>query len=134
MICFECGSSDDVQDHHVVPRSLGGKKTLPLCGVCHGKVHSKDLTSVSSLIRAVLQHKRAKGELVGGVPYGFKVAADGKHLVEDEAEQAVIAWVRGSRATGMSLRMIARELERQGMLSRNGKSFAATQINRMVLQ
>lgn len=82
--------------------------------------------------RAALAAKKVKRELTGSVPYGYRLDVDGVHLLEDEAEQAVIAWVRGSRAAGMSLRMIARELERQGMLSRNGKVFAATSINRMV--
>lgn len=37
--CYECGSAATVQ-HHVVPVSLGGTRTLPLCRKCHGLVHS----------------------------------------------------------------------------------------------
>lgn len=32
--CFECNNSI-VELHHVVPKSLGGKKTVPLCESCH---------------------------------------------------------------------------------------------------
>jgi hypothetical protein len=36
--CFECGQGA-MHQHHVVPRSLGGTKTVPLCEECHRKVH-----------------------------------------------------------------------------------------------
>ena len=38
-VCFECGAPA-TERHHVVPASLGGTKTIPLCGDCHAKVHS----------------------------------------------------------------------------------------------
>lgn len=41
-ICFECGSDVNIHQHHVVPKTLGGTKTVPLCGTCHGKVHGKN--------------------------------------------------------------------------------------------
>lgn len=37
--CFECGKPAEHR-HHVVPRSLGGTKTIPLCTPCHRKVHA----------------------------------------------------------------------------------------------
>jgi len=37
-VCFECGAPA-TERHHVVPASLGGTKTIPLCGECHAKVH-----------------------------------------------------------------------------------------------
>jgi phage FluMu protein gp41 len=36
--CFECGAPKE-EMHHVVPKSKGGKRTLPLCVDCHGKAH-----------------------------------------------------------------------------------------------
>jgi hypothetical protein len=41
-ICFECGSDENIHEHHVVPKSKGGTKTIPLCGNCHGVVHGKN--------------------------------------------------------------------------------------------
>lgn len=32
--CFNCGSTAELHDHHVVPRSLGGVATVPLCHDC----------------------------------------------------------------------------------------------------
>ena len=40
--CFECDSTENIHEHHVVPKTLGGIKTIPLCGSCHGKVHGKN--------------------------------------------------------------------------------------------
>lgn len=37
-VCFECGGVAHHQ-HHVVPRSQGGTKTIPLCVTCHGLAH-----------------------------------------------------------------------------------------------
>jgi 5-methylcytosine-specific restriction endonuclease McrA len=41
--CFECGNSA-TENHHVIPKSLGGTKTVPLCSSCHMKVHGLDGT------------------------------------------------------------------------------------------
>jgi len=52
--CFECGATDGLQQHHVVPRSRGGTKTIPLCGECHGKAHHRDKNMASpELTKAV---------------------------------------------------------------------------------
>ncbi len=40
--CFECGTTEDIQDHHVVPRLRGGTKTVPLCYSCHCRAHGRD--------------------------------------------------------------------------------------------
>lgn len=37
-ICFECGEPKE-EMHHVIPKSKGGEKTIPLCIDCHGKAH-----------------------------------------------------------------------------------------------
>ena len=51
-VCFECGGNADAE-HHVVPKSLGGKKTIPLCNECHRIVHSCDSSiSTSRLLKA----------------------------------------------------------------------------------
>ena len=39
--CFECGA-EAVENHHVVPRVVGGTRTVPLCAVCHGKAHAME--------------------------------------------------------------------------------------------
>ena len=82
---------------------------------------------------AAMQHKASQDEFTGGrVPYGFKLGADGVHLDEEPAEQAVLEEARTLRAAGLSLRMVAAELDKLGMHSRTGRAFAAVQVARMV--
>jgi len=50
-ICFECGSDKNVHQHHIIPKSLGGTKTIPLCETCHGRVHQKDLVKFNNLAK-----------------------------------------------------------------------------------
>ena len=80
-----------------------------------------------------MKHKASVNEFCGGEPpYGYRVDADGVHLIEHEGEQAVIAQARELRRAGLTLRAVAAELERAGFLSRKGHGFAAPQIMRMV--
>lgn len=78
--------------------------------------------------------KRARGERTSRhAPYGKRVADDGVRLVDDEAERHVLATVRELRASGASLRGIARELQARGLTSpRTGRAYGKTQVIRML--
>lgn len=81
--------------------------------------------------RDAMAHKKAKGEFTGGqAPYGF--SNENGVLVRNEAEQGVLAVVAELKQAGLSLRGIAAELNRAGIVSRSGKAFGVTQIARMV--
>ena len=70
--CFECGQKA-VFDHHVIPKELGGTKTVPLCSDCHGKVHDKDLTSMKVLRDQSAVKRYEKGIKPQGIaPVGYK--------------------------------------------------------------
>jgi len=121
--CFECGSTDDLYDHHVVPRSLGGTKTIVLCGKCHGKVHQRGGIGSKALTKAALAVKKARGERVGTVAFGCRVADDGKTLIAYQPEQTIIAKVHELRRADYTLRAIADELNRQGFKTRKGTAW-----------
>ena len=79
-ICFECGDMGNIHDHHIVPRSRGGTKTVPLCEGCHAKAHHRDKRmTTSALTSAALQAKKRRGEKVGRAPLGMKI--ENKELV-----------------------------------------------------
>jgi len=86
---------------------------------------------IRSRTRAALAAKKAKGERVGTVPYGFRLAADGVSLEADEAEQGVIAVVRDLRAAGLSVRATVAALASKGLVSRKGTPFGVTQVQRI---
>ena len=132
--CWECGAVGvALHHHHVVPRSRGGTRTVPLCEACHAHAHHRaKRMSTSALTRAAMAHKKAQGQRVGAVPYGYALADDGQALVELPSEQAVIADARRLHSSGLSLRKVAAELARLGFKPRNGASWYAQQVKRMV--
>lgn len=76
---------------------------------------------VSDRTRFALAHKKAKSEKTGGdVPFGFRLDADGIHLVEDAAEQKAVRLIADLRAKGYSLRAICDELAKEGHRTRRG--------------
>ena len=121
--CFECEKTEDqieVHDHHVVPRSMGGVKTIPLCYVCHAIVHDRSAVSIKELTKAALQNKKSRGERVGTIPYGFKMG-EGSKLVECPHAQDVLSMVRNFRADKMTWDQITIELNTQGIYNRKGQ-------------
>jgi hypothetical protein len=131
--CFECGAPAD-HHHHVVPRSLGGTKTVPLCGTCHSRAHGlagETWTEHRTLTRAALGVKRARGERVGELPLGRTIGADGVALITNPVEAAAINEVKRLRAEGLSVRGIADELNRRGVPAR-GERWHATTVQRLV--
>lgn len=87
---------------------------------------------IKARTRAALGVKRSRRELVGSVPYGSRLSADGVTLEADMAEQGVIARARGLRAEGWTLRAIGIRLEAMGLLPRGGGRWHPPMIARMV--
>ena len=88
---------------------------------------------ISERTSAALQFKKSRGEKTGGlVPFGHDLADDGVRLLDNDAEQAVIAEARQLKAGGLSLRKIAAELQRRGFVSRAGTMFQPAQVQRML--
>ena len=87
---------------------------------------------ISERTTTAMQFKKTKGELVGAIPYGHDLADDGVRLLDNAEEQAAIAQARELKASGLSLRKIAAELQRRGFVSRAGTMFQPGQIQRMV--
>lgn len=91
---------------------------------------------VSERTKTALQHKKSKGEKLGGqAPFGNDSAVndDGvKVLTVNQAERIIINAVIDLRKAGLSLRKIAAELAKRGFLSRTNKVFSPNQIKRIV--
>lgn len=86
--------------------------------------------AIRARTRAALCAKRARGERVGAVPLGARVAADGVHLEADPAEAEALEIVRELRAAGMSIRGIAAELTARGVPAR-GERWHPTTVARL---
>ena len=118
MSCFECGAAADHM-HHVVPRCRGGTKTIPLCALCHGKVHDKDMTT-SAMTKASLRARRSAGKCIGQVPLGYVLHNDGESLVPVAGEIAVVERIIAARFAGLSMRAIADQLTADKVPTKRG--------------
>jgi DNA invertase Pin-like site-specific DNA recombinase len=85
---------------------------------------------IRSRTKAALAVKRAKGERIGGIPYGFAARDDGT-LVPEPREQAAVALARTLRAQGRSLRAIGAALEAAGHWPRIGRRWHVQVIKRL---
>jgi hypothetical protein len=70
-----------------------------------------------------MRHRRGKGERVGMVPYGARLAADGIQLQADISEQHILATMGALRAAGLTSRGIADALNRNGFRTRRGTAW-----------
>ena len=71
-------------------------------------------------VRAALGAKQARGERTGSVPYGFRLAADGVHLLPHPDERKAVARAQELRAEGRPLAFIADALDTAGHVPRGG--------------
>ena len=97
-----------------------------------GAVSQWEREAIGERTRDALRHKRAQGERTGNLPYGFRLAADGRHVEPDSAEQAAVTAIAELRAQGHSLRRIATTLNERGQLTRRGTAWRLESINRVV--
>lgn len=144
-VCFECGAPA-TERHHIVPASLGGTKTVPLCGICHAKIHDVDgkrRTRIAELTKAALDAKKARGETwvrntdtraANAASARVSKAAREKWLKESEVSKYVLArWMEG-----ISFMDILRDLEKMYATtpnvycSREGKQIGKGQLSKMI--
>ena len=128
--CFECGYPSE-HLHHVVPKSRGGKKTIPLCALCHSLVHETNLLKLSQERK---RERARQGKLTSGlVPYGYKKLSDGT-LVKDDHESEGVALARKMRSEGCKFDVIGKRLFELGFTTRKGTRLQATQIVRLIVR
>lgn len=80
--------------------------------------------------KKALEHKKAKGEVVGQVPYGYRRVGD--RLVEDEEEQKIIKKINRMYKLGKSLNAIAKALNDSGYRTKAGTPWTAQQVKRLI--
>jgi hypothetical protein len=109
-------------------------------GERHGSLEQLSLASISDVpsdvpflsTREALRHKIRRNQRCGKVRFGFDLAADGKTLIPNEAEQEAIAVMTGLRAKGRTLRQIAAELTSCGVRTKEGGAWTRTAVARIL--
>ena len=90
--------------------------------------------AIGERTRDALRHKRANGERVGNIQFGYRLSADRTHLEPDPGEQAVLAEIRALRKNGHTLRGIAAALNRKALRTRRGSAWHLEHVARIVKQ
>jgi site-specific DNA recombinase len=90
--------------------------------------------AIGERTRDTLSHKRGKGERVGNVEYGYRLADDGQHLEPDPGEQGALAEIRRLRRDGMALRGIAAALNHRAYRTRRGTAWRLESVARVLKQ
>jgi len=88
--------------------------------------------AIGERTRDALQLKRSRQEYLGNAPYGFRLAADRKHVEPDRGEQTILKRIRTLRQDGMSLRAIAAELNRRRLTTRQGSRWRMEYVARLL--
>lgn len=91
--CFECDVlTIHIHEHHVIPKSVGGTKTVKLCDICHGKVHDRSFLNHRRLTKMGQDRARANGAKVGRP----------KKLTQETDSKILTALLEGSTPTDIA--------------------------------
>lgn len=97
-----------------------------------GAMNELEREQIIERTQAALDHKRSKGEKLGGyVPYGFDVNIFGV-LNINNTEQDTINLMRSMYNSNYSFNSIATELNNQGIPSKQGKSWDHKTVSRIL--
>jgi DNA invertase Pin-like site-specific DNA recombinase len=89
---------------------------------------------ISERTKTALAFKKSKGQRVGTLPFGFDLAEDGETLLRNPKEQKAISLILKLSKEGFSLRKIKGNLERQGIDTKQGKTWSPKVIRSIILE
>jgi site-specific DNA recombinase len=88
--------------------------------------------AIGERTRDAMRHKRANGERVGTVGFGYRVASDGVNLEPDASEQAIRDRITALSGQGLSTRQVAARLNAEGLRTRRGTSWRFQYVARVL--
>jgi DNA invertase Pin-like site-specific DNA recombinase len=89
---------------------------------------------ISDRTRRAMKVKKEKGERVGYIPFGYRLAGDGKLLEESPEEQSILNQIRELMRDGLSTRKIATEMNRRGAFNRGKAKWNHASIHRVMMK
>lgn len=136
--CFECGK-DATEDHHVIPESLGGKKTIPLCGGCHALVHGGYNTRRDDhveLTKLGLQRAKERGVKLGNpnIEEARSLASDSVKRKADDFALSVKDVVIDAVRRGGSYAKAAEILNEENVGTARGGDWSSVLVHRIIVR
>lgn len=102
----------------------GSNEETPEASLLNGMMDqfsAYEVALIRARTKAALQAKKARGECVGRIPYGFKIATNGKTLEPCLSEQATLQRIVSLKNQSFSLRKMAVVLNSEGKFNRYGR-------------
>jgi uncharacterized protein YlaI len=135
--CFECDSISNIVNHHVIPQSLGGKNTIPLCQPCHDKVHGVKPRniSLSNLTKQGLQKAKQRGVKLGSPnpEKSIKSMNDGATKAKKEFRIKMSPITTYLKNNGFkTLQSKADYLNNKNIPTRTGKKWVASTVHKLL--
>jgi hypothetical protein len=132
--CWECEAEGmEINNHHPVPRSRGGKKTIPLCLDCHAKAHHRNKRMNSStLTKEGLERAKKRGTKLGNPDWNQSIDS-----AREARTQKTLDFVKEKedyivhlRMQGKSFSAIANQLNKENVSTqRGGRWYPTTVLN-----
>ena len=130
--CFECETTEDLHQHHVVPRSRGGTKTVTLCHSCHMKAHGRDSKGLnhSRMVKEGLARAKAKGVKIGNpnITEARLKANQACRAKGQATRERYIGLINDYRLQGFSAAAIAKEFNKIGLKTPRGGKWRHSSI------
>ena len=127
--CFECETAEDLQEHHVVPRSRGGTKTVTLCYECHMKAHGRTGKGLnhSRLTKEGLARAKARGVKLGA---DIEAVMKGRENATKATNNRLFPHIKDAKDNGYeSLNEISRYLNEKGIKTPQGRRFTKANLS-----
>jgi hypothetical protein len=109
---------------HRYRRRLGHARfLLQSTSVAIAKTHSAkyERALIATRTSAALQASKRQGLRCGHIPFGYRLASDGRTLLLDETEQSVLAEMQALRSAGYTPRATGAELNARGYRTRKAR-------------
>lgn len=136
--CTACGSTENLQHHHLKPRSMGGSddetNLIILCGECHAKMHgtTAEKWGHRELTIQGLERAKARGVVLGNSTNLNEAQAKGQATNKRCADTFALRLkptIQPMLDSGMSYRKIADRLNAMAVPTARGGTWAAAQVS-----
>lgn len=132
-VCSCCGAGDDIQLHHLYPKSQGCPDSLmvPLCFKCHRAAHGLTASiNHSELTRQGLASAKARGVKLGGLRDTTMKRNEAVRVNAEERAKKIENVIAPLRRSGATLTQIAQALNAAAVPTARGGSWWPAQVQR----